>query len=402
MKIFIVSQYFYPENFRINDIVRELVKRGHSITVLTDLPNYPEGEIYEGYEEAYKKVSDYCGAKVYRCKLRPRHKGLLDLALNYHSFVKEAKKTLKTIEPNFDVLYFYEPSPITSGLPVIWYGKKHNIKTVIYNMDIWPDCVRDTRNEKVMSKINPIYLLSKHWSKKVYKGFDLIINKCDEFGDYLNSMFKTPHNKMITLYEHAENTYLSVSEKPIDNGIIDFMFLGNIGKAQNCDQMVEAFSKINNSNSIFHFVGDGSYLTELKSLVDRLNLKDKVIFHGKQSVEEVIKYYNLADVCVLALSNKTVSGLTPPGKLFSYLAAARPIVASINGPTASIIKEAECGYVSDADCVDSLANSMQAFIDGYDKKNSFGIKARKKFLESFTLESHINSLEIILRDLATQ
>ncbi len=399
MKILIVSQYFFPENFRINDIVCELVRRNHSITVLTGLPNYPEGEIYDGFEDAYKTTSYYCGAKVYRCKLRPRHRGFINLALNYHSFAIQAKKTLKKIEPNFDVIYFYEPSPITSGLPAVWYGKKHNIKTVIYNLDIWPDCVRDLYGKKVMSKINPIYLVAKHLSKKVYGGFDLIINKCDEFGNYLQNTLGIQRNKMATVDEYAENTYLSVNANPTDNGIIDFMFLGNIGYSQNCDQIVKAFSMINYENSMLHFVGDGSCAEKIKNLVDVLGLKDRVVFHERCSTEETIDYYNLADVCLLTLSCKTASGLTPPTKLSGYMASSRCIIASIEGAAKRIIKDANCGYVCSSGDINALADLMKKAIKDQDELLKLGANGRSYFLNNFTLEKHVDKLEKLFTEL---
>lgn len=393
MKILVISQYFYPENFRINDIVTELVKRGHIVTVLTGLPNYPEGEIYPGYEKAYCDVSFYNGAKVYRCKLRPRHEGTKNLALNYISFVKEASKKLKSIKPDFDIIYFFEPSPITSGIPAVKYGRKHKIKTVIYNLDIWPDCVRDNRDGSVMSKHNPVYFMAKLLSKYVYKRFDIIINKCDEFGDYLEKELGISSKKMKTIFEFAESNYLSVNEKPIDNGIVDFMFLGNIGKSQNCDQMVKAFSLIDNANTKLHFVGDGSYLGDLKKLVKNLNMESRVIFHGRHPLNEVVDFYNLADVCLLALSNKTASGLTPPAKLPGYMAACRPVIASINGASKSIIEESNCGFVCPADDIDSLSKLIKKIIDNKDKINELGSNGRRYFLEHFTLEKHIDQLE---------
>ena len=394
MKILVVSQYFYPENFRINDIVEELVKRGHAVTVLTGRPNYPEGKIYEGYQDSHKTVSNYHGAVVYRCKLRPRKSGALNLALNYLSFVKQAKKALKRIKPDFDVIYFYEPSPISSGLPAVWYGEKHHIKTVIYNLDIWPECVRDSRGGKVMSKNNPIFLIAKKISKNVYSRFDLIINKCDEFADYLEEELNISRNKMTTLYEHAENTYLTVNEKPIDNGVVDFMFLGNIGKAQNCDQMVMAFSRLQNKeHAVLHFVGDGSYLLKLKELVSNINLTDKVCFHGRKTIEETIDYYNLADVCLLALSNQTASGLTPPAKLQGYMAASRTIIASINGSAKTIIKNAKCGFVCDADSIEQLTFLMEHAIEDITSLAEIGRKGREFFLQHFTIERHIDRLE---------
>ena len=397
MKILVVSQYFYPENFRINDIVEELVKRGHAVTVLTGRPNYPEGKIYEGYRDSHKTASNYHGAVVYRCKLRPRKSGALNLALNYLSFVKQAKKTLKRIKPDFDVIYFYEPSPISSGIPVVWYGEKHHIKTVIYNLDIWPECVRDSRGGKVMSKKNPIFLIAKRVSKNVYNRFDLIINKCDEFADYLEKELQIPRNKMTTLYEHAENTYLTVNKEPIDNGVVDFMFLGNIGKAQNCDQMVMAFSRLQNKERAkLHFVGDGSYLFKLKELVSNLNLTDKVCFYGRKTIEETINYYNLADVCLLALSNQTASGLTPPAKLIGYMAASRCVIASVDGAAKRIINDSCCGYLCHSDDVDELYNLMKKTLNDRSIINQLGKNGRDYFLKHFTISHHIDNLEKIL------
>ncbi len=396
MKILVISQYFYPENFRINDFVTALIKRGHDVTVVTGLPNYPEGEVFEGYENAYKTISLYNGAKVYRSKLRPRHTGTINLVANYLSFVKKTNQTLKKIKPNFDLIYFYEPSPIFSGIPAIKYGKKHHIPTVIYNLDIWPDCVRDSRKGKTMSKSNPIFIFSKIISKYVYRHFDLILNKCDEFGEYLEKVFKIDKEKMVTLFEPADNLYLEVDEKPIDNGLIDFMFVGNIGKVQNCDLIVRAFSQVNNSNAVLHFVGEGSYLDELKKITVSLGMNDKVVFHGKKPIDEIIKYYNLADICILALSNATASGLTPPAKLMGYLASSRPVVASINGAGKTIINNAKCGLTCPADDVESLAELMRYAINNYHSFCGVGKNGRKYFLDHFTLEKHISAFEKII------
>ncbi len=399
MRILVLSQYFFPENFRVNDIVKELVKKGHIVTVLTGLPNYPEGRIYEGYEKTFTATSNYFGAIVYRCKLRPRKKGAINLALNYLSFIRQAKKTLKKIKPNFDVIYFYEPSPVFSGIPATWYGRKNNIKTVMYNLDIWPDCVRDSRGGKTMSKFNPIYLLSKIISKHVYNRFDLILNKCDEFGDYLHSLLNVSYHRMLTLFEHAEDTYLNVEEMPVANGIIDFMFLGNLGKVQNCDQMILAFSRMKEKNALLHFVGDGAYLDELIKLATRLHVSDRVLFHGRHSVEETIDYYNLADVCLLSLSNETASGLTPPTKLPGYMAACRPVVASIDGAAKTIIENAKCGFVCPSGDVDGLSAIMDSICLNPNCLELLGKNGRHYFKENFSLEKHINILEKALEDL---
>lgn len=390
MKILVISQYFYPEQFRINDIVEELVKRGHEVTVLTGLPNYPKGDIYNGYENAYKEVSDFHGATIYRCHLRPRKTGSKNLALNYLSFVVQAKKTLKHIKPDFDVIYVYEPSPITVAIPAIWYKKQNDIPIYFYCMDQWPESVVGNG----IGHNSIIYLFAKVLSKYVYNHVDIIGNKCEEFNDYIHSVCGIDKSKMRVLYEHAENSYLSISEKPLDNKIVDFMFLGNIGTAQNCDMLVKAFAQTDYKNKAkLHFVGDGSYMNELKKIVKEQNLEDDVIFHGKHPIEEINTFYELADVCLLSLSGDTACGITPPGKLFGYLAAARTILAAINGPAAKIINESKSGYVVNNDDLSGLTKAMQDIIDSPEQLSEFGRRGREYFLQNYTLENHINLLE---------
>ena len=394
MRILVVTQYFYPETFRINDIVSELVRRKHTVTVLTGLPNYPEGEVYTGYENSYKTISYYCGATVIRCKLRARKKGAINLAINYISFVLQAKKTLKRIKPDFDIIFFYELSPITSGIPAIWYGRKNSISLVMYNLDIWPESVRDSQNGSIMSKKNPIFGIAKALSFYVYHHFDLIINKCEDFGNYLSKELSIPKERMVTLPEHAEDTYLSVNETPLENGVVDYMFLGNIGKSQNCDQIVNAFARVKTNNKIrLHFVGDGSYLQSLENLVHNLNMDDQIVFHGRKTISETVGLYNLADVCLLTLSNKTDSGLTPPGKLFSYMAACRPIIASINGSAKSIISKSGCGLVCNADDINGLSKLMQMVAEDPCLIEEMGRKGRLFFLNNYTINRYVDALE---------
>ena len=364
MKILVVSQYFYPEQFRINDVCFELVKRGHDVTVLTGLPNYPNGEIYSGYEQKGNTSEIINGVRVVRCKLRPRHKGTINLIRNYFSFVKQANKLIGFLDKDFEIVYVYGISPITQALPALKYKRKYGAKVVYYCCDLWPEAVRGSQNgHKQLSKINPIYLVSKRFSKKIYKKVDVICTKCEEFNKYLVEICGADKNKLVVLNDYAESNYLKVKEHKTNDKTIDFFFMGNIGEAQRCDLIVEAASQLKHSKSFkIHFVGDGSFLEHLKGMVRDLSLEDLVIFHNKCSQEETIDYYNQADVCILTLSNKTATGLTPPAKLFSYMAAARPIVASIGGAAQRIIKEANCGFCADADNCEEFMHIIEKII----------------------------------------
>ncbi len=402
MKILIVTQYFYPEQFRINDICIELKNRGHELTVLTGLPNYPEGELYDGYDDwNSRKVDDYHGIKVIRCNLRPRHRGTINLILNYLSFVRQANKCLRLIDSQFDVIYVYGVSPITMALPAIKIKKENNTPVYYYCCDLWPESVLGEQNgHKQISRSNLIFLIANMISKYVYQNADMIGCKCNEFIDYIHDICKISKDKMTLLYEHAEKTYLSVNDHPLSNGTIDFMFLGNIGRVQNCHQIIEATrGLIPNRAFKVHFVGDGSELDALKKTVALYHLEDVVLFHGKVSIEEVVKYYDFADVCLLTLSNKTATGLTPPAKLPGYMAASRAVIASINGAAKTIIEEAHCGLVVAAEDVEGLKRIMQKVIDNEVDLDLLGENGRTYFKNQFTLDKHIDKLEKQLQEL---
>lgn len=398
MKILVVTQYYYPENFRINDICEELVRRGNNVTVVTGMPSYPKGEIFKGYENAYKRPCQINGVKVYRCNSRPRKNGIINLLLSYISFFKKASKMIKKMDNDFDVVYAYQLSPITLVIPGIKYKRKNSVPLFIYVCDIWPESIRDLGNNKNIGTHNFVYLFFKWLSKRIYSEADIISVKCNEFIDYLADVCNVDKRKCFLNFEHAEDNYLKVSENPEDNGIIDFMFLGNIGHSSNCDLILRVCSKLDGDNYKIHFVGEGSELDNLIRLSKDLGLDDKVVFHGRVSQTEVVNFYNVADVCILTLSGKSAIGLTPPAKLTGYMAASRPIVASANGATQTIIKAAKCGFVCDADDFNSLLSIMQSIIDNPTIINSLGKNGRDYFLEKFTLEKHIDRFEEILKE----
>ena len=395
MRILVISQYFYPEQFRINDICLELQRRGHEVNVITGLPNYPEGEIFEGYENSYANMEKYHNIDVYRCKLRPRHTGTVNLIRNYISFAYKASKLALKIRKKYDVIYVYGLSPVTQAIPAIIFKKKYNVPIYYYCCDIWPESVRGAYgSNKQKSLHHPIYLIAKILTKSIYKNIDFIGTKCQEFIDYNADVCMVPRSKMDVIYEHAEDSYLKVNENADDNGIVDFMFLGNIGKAQNCDQLILSITRLKRTRPFkLHFVGDGSDLENLKQMVEKMGLGEIVIFHGKHPVSEVIKFYNLADVCLLSLSNRTKTGLTPPAKLVGYMAAARPIVASINGAADFLINDAKCGFCVKADDLNGLVDSMQKVIDNPDCIKGMGKNGRAYFKKYFTLNKHVDKLE---------
>lgn len=392
MRILVVSQYYYPEQFRINDICEELVKRGHRVTVLTGQPNYPDGEIFDGYGS--DRLEDYHnGVRILRCNLQPRHKGKVNLLKNYISFVKEATKRSKSLTNEYDLIYVYQLSPVTSAIPAIKLKRKFQIPIFLYCCDIWPDSVRDTDGEP-LGLCNPIYLVAKLISRKVYSRVDRIGVKCNQFIRYLHEVCGVEEDNCVLIYEHAEGSYLSVPEEPEANGCFDFVFLGNIGLAQHCDYIVKAAEKIKTNRDFkLHFVGSGSGLETLQKYVYQNGLDEFVIFHGRHPVSEINKFYKFADCCMLTLSAKTATGLTPPAKLAGYMAASRSTIAAAIGATEDIIKESNCGICVGPEDIDGIVRAMEYAIYHQDEFIEKGKNGRTYFNQHFSLEKHIDFLE---------
>ena len=140
MRILVISQYFWPENFRINDLVLALGDRGHHITVLTGEPNYPSGEIFHDYLCNKDSFRNFLGVTVIRVPVIARGKNKIKLALNYISFILSASfiGPWKLRGKEFDVIFVYEPSPITVGIPSAVMRSIKKAPVVFWVLDLWP------------------------------------------------------------------------------------------------------------------------------------------------------------------------------------------------------------------------------------------------------------------------
>ena len=202
MKILVISQFYPPEPFRIGDICEELAKRGNDVTVITALPNYPKGEIYEGYEKKDKLDERLKRVHIIRCKSRPRHQGVFNLGLSYLSYMSKANKIVKKMQTDFDIVFVYQLSPVLMAIPAIKYKKKHNTPIYLYCLDVWPDSIRDIfKSEKSI-----LYWIIKMISRRIYCACDMIGVTTRSFIKYLNEKCCVKLDNMVYLPQHAEDT----------------------------------------------------------------------------------------------------------------------------------------------------------------------------------------------------
>lgn len=359
MKILIVSQYFFPENFRINDLALELKKRGHEITVLTGLPNYPKGEYFEGYDDTKNCDEVWNDIPVYRCKLRPRKTGSVNLIRNYVSFVVEANKKLKELQnKDFDLIYVFEVSPITVALPAIKFKKKKKIPIVINIQDLWPENI-----VAVTGMTNPIIIgLVNKMVNYIYRHCDLILTASPCFVPKIQERVT---NKDKVIYWPQYSTVQQTDEvvELFDKDNFNIVFTGNIGEAQGIDLAIEAAKILKDKKICWHFVGEGRSKEKLEKLVNEYGINDRVKFHGFHPEKEIPMYLKDADAALLILKPNPVFEMTIPAKLQTYLACGVPILGCVSGEGKRIIEESKAGIVSEDISVDGLVKVCNQFIE---------------------------------------
>lgn len=395
-RILIISQYFYPENFRINDLALELKNRGNDITVLTGLPNYPQGEYYEGYSSEKNCDEIWNDIPIYRCKLRPRKKGSLNLIKNYASFVMQANKKLKEIEnKNFDLIYVFEVSPITVALPAIKLKKKKHIPIIINIQDLWPEniiAVTGISNPLIIGLVNKMV-------NYIYKYCDCILCASPSF---VSKIQERVVDKEKVHYWPQYSTVSKTKEEVsmYDKEMFNVVFTGNIGEAQGIDLAIEAAYILRNEKICWHFIGDGRSKERLMKMVDNYGIDDYVKFHGFHPETEIPLYLKNADAALLILKPNPVFEMTIPAKLQTYLACGVPILGCVSGEGKRIIQDAEAGIVSYNISVDALVEVCQEFLKL--NQNELDIYKEKAFRYSerfFDKEKLVIKLEKIMEEL---
>lgn len=392
MNILIVCQYYYPEQFQINDIAPELVKRGHDVTVLTGLPNYPQGEIYQGYENGKKRNEIVNGVRIIRVEEHPRKNGIRNLILNYISFAGKGLKEVKKLTSDYDIVFCYQLSPVTMVIPAAAYAKKFGKPLLLYCLDIWPESAKDHLNLPL------IYDLIGRLSRNLYRKCDHICVTSRPFIDYFKSEIGYDENKMSYIPQHADASMLNQNlETEKKDGIINFMYAGNMGKGQTLDVIIRAVAELKEKNSfVVHMVGDGSKRKELELLSKDLGVSGKIIFHGNQKRDNMPEFYKNADVLLISLRGNNAVGNTMPGKLQMYMTTGKPILGAISGAANEVIRESACGGCVPSGDYAGLAGLMADFIDHPQKYADCGKKGRAYFKKHFTLEQYMNSLEDLL------
>jgi len=362
MKILIVTQYFYPEEFRINDLALSLKNMGHEVTILTGMPNYPEGHFFKGYGLSGPYTDIYEGMQIYRVPIIPRGNGSgIGLLLNFISFaVSGSLFSLIKLKKHFDIIFVFQMSPVTLGIPAIVLKAIKNTPVIFWVQDLWPESLEAT------GAIRSKFLLSlvRCMVKFIYSKCDRILMQSQAFEKPISALH-ADKKRLLYFPNSAEELYKPIileeqapERKEVPNGFI-VMFAGNIGVAQDFDTILEAATIVAAYPDI-HFVvlGNGRDFTRVQEQIQKRALTTTVHLLGRRPKEAMPGYFSLADVMLVSLKKEPIFALTIPSKIQSYMACAKPIITSLDGEGSRIVQEAGAGITVPAENPQELADAV--------------------------------------------
>lgn len=402
MKLLVVSQYFWPEPFIINDLVTVLERQGHEVTVLTGKPNYPDGGIYSGYQQRGFQQENYGkNITVFRVPLRPRGTATSkQLALNYLSFIWSGLRHFPKLVKgsSFDAILVFAPSPITSAIPAIglkWLKKTH---LAIWVQDLWPESLSATGH------------IRHPWLMKLMSGLVRLIYHC---ADTLLIQSRAFHEPMTRLTEANKIVYypnsmqLAQSEGgadyPLPAELIHLLdskfcivFAGNIGKAQAMKTIVEVAQRLLDKDIVLVLVGSGSMSASVEEQKNEYSLHNLVLA-GRYPMQAMPQIYKRAAGLLVTLKREEIFSYTVPSKIQAYLAAGKPIIAALDGEGARIVEEAGAGLTCPAEDGEALAACvLQLYETSNADREAMGQKGYNYFMNNFEMNKQAENLVNIL------
>ena len=319
--ILIISQYFHPETFRINDMASEWVRRGYKVTVLTGIPNYPMGKFFPGYSWVKKRHETWNGMNIIRIPLIARGQGAIGMVLNYCSFVISGWLWNMCNKVNADIVFSFEVSPMTQVKVGCWYAKKHKVPHYVYVQDLWPENVETVTGIHNKLIIGPI----ERMVDNIYEQVDQIFVPSPSFVKAVTDRKKPVDSQKVHYWpQYAEEFYRPMERQMLDDIPDDdsfkIAFTGNIGTAQGLDVLPKAASLLKDVDVKFVIVGDGRYQTELKKQIEELDVEDKFIMIPRVNAERIPVLLSCCDAGFISFNKMPFWEMTIPAKLQSYMA----------------------------------------------------------------------------------
>ncbi len=394
MKILVVCQHYFPENFAINEITRQLVSFGHKVTVLTGQPNYGFDGIAQGYENVFFETLE--GVEVHRVKISPRRDGKMSIIKNYLSFWFRSKAWVRKTEKKFDVVYSMSLSPIISVSAANLYAKKHHVPHLLHCVDLWPESTVVTKNIKYNGVLYK-FLLS--WSRRIYRRTSEILIGSPSFQSYFDDVLEIK-NKGLTFIPQPALVTTSQGENIHYGQGTHIVYAGNLGSLQLLDLLIDAADSLKSRGSFtFHIIGMGSKKEAFLKEINQRNLQENIIYHGPMSSQKAAQYFSNADALWVSLKNEGIVGQTIPNKLIMYLAFGKPIIGVVGGDSKVLLQETKGAILCNEDSADIVEKIVEFASFTNEEKQQLGKNNKHYFETHFQTERIIREIERHLLDL---
>ena len=404
LNILVVTQYFWPENMRINDLVRDLSEKGHVVTVLTGLPNYPEGSVYERYRAQPDSFMEYSGARVVRVPLIPRGKRSISLILNYLSFFTAASTVgaWKLRDRKIDAVFVYAVSPIMAAIPALVIGRLKKAPVFIWVLDLWPETLRAVG---VLRHPGLLVVVGKMVSL-IYNRADYLLLQSHGFFENVKGYCTKAiaPERLVYFPSWAEDDFSGVAPPPSpllarDDTVFTVLFAGNLGEAQDFPAVIEAARALAGKVEVrWVIVGDGRLSDWLAGQVKSHQL-DNVLLLGRHPLEEMPALFACADALLVTLKTNDVFEKTIPGKVQAYLASGKPILGMINGEAARVIHDSRAGLSCPSGDGAALARiTLELATASAEQRARMGNSGREYYLENYSKPTLLARLEQLFRD----
>lgn len=400
-RVLIYTNHFFPENFKVNEIASLFFNEGMDVTVITGIPNYPEGKIAQGYGYFKRRRELVNGVLVKRLWLIPRGSGSkIRLVINYLSyFVSCLFYTLyiAIFKKRFEVVFVHHTSPILIAIPPIVYKWLRKPKMILWDLDMWPDTL------VALDVLKPGKLVSylEKLVKWIYKNYDTILIGSKSFAE--KAKLRVEASKVDYFPNWAETIFIEgkhvePSNKPIFPDGFKIMYTGNIGEAQDFGTVFKTMELVKDDAIYWLIVGGGRWLTQLKDKVVAAGLTDKVLFYGNNPLESMPYFFSKADVMFFSLQDKAIFSKTVPAKLQAYMVSGNPIIGMISGEGNAIIKEANCGIAVSSGDFNAFAEAIMKMYSNQETLHSMGRQGKDYYTLHFSMDARRTQLLRIIND----
>ena len=392
MKILVVCQYYYPENFIVYKVAEQFVKDGFEVHVLTGKPNYGYGEIIPEYRKIKDEIVN--GVNVHHVNIHPRKKGRLSVIRNYLSFWRNSKKWVRRCKMEFNCVYSMSLSPVTICSAGNLYAKKHNVRHIVHCLDLWPESVLVTN---AVRKSSFVYKLLYKWSRNIYSKATQILVSSPSFVDYFRDVLKLPTENISFVPQCAlvENSELEPHKYGRGTHIL---YCGNLGTIQLIPLITEAMSKIERKDIFFHIIGMGPMSDNLAHDIKKRRLEVNVMYYGPIVASKAAAYFKSADALYISLKGEGTVGKTIPSKLLMSMCFARPIIGVLSGDGRDVLINSKGGIIAEENA-DSIKDAILKIADMSDKeKDHMGDLNKKYYNEHFSLEKISSLIEEVFRN----